>query len=299
MPAIPNAVALAGWIRLSDVRQPCGLADGPRAVDVPFLQPADLDHGRDDLSPLASAAQDLVLGDLVRLRPEDRRLRAGLQQVLGFGSYETAWAWLHRLRRAMVRPDRELLGGPGVTVELDSTFIGGRQGGRVRNQYLNKQEVAIAVEHRQPSGFGRARLTLIDSQDRKKGFFSFAHACIAPGTVLHTDGDQLFKDLPQHMPITHQRTVLQGVEATAHEALPGVHRVASLLKRWLAGTLHNGHSSAHLSYYLDEFTFRFNRRSSRSRGLLFYRLLQQAAHTDPHPLASLVAAPVTDRDDWS
>jgi ISXO2-like transposase domain len=223
----------------------------------------------------------------------------GLQQMLGFGSYETAWAWLHKLRRAMVRPDRELLGGPGVTVELDSTFIGGRQGGRVRNQYLNKQEVAIAVEHRQPSGFGRARLALIDSQDRKKGLFTFARTCIAPGTVLHTDGDQLFKDLPQRMPISHQRTVLQGVEATAHEALPGVHRVASLLKRWLAGTLHNGHSSAHLSYYLDEFTFRFNRRPSRSRGLLFYRLLQQAAHTDPHPLASLVAPPVTDRDDWS
>src|SRR5262252_3304774 len=77
MPAIPNAVALAGWIRLSDVRQPCGLADGPRAVDVPFLQPADLDHGWDDLSPLASAAQDLVLGGLGRLRSEDRRLGAG------------------------------------------------------------------------------------------------------------------------------------------------------------------------------------------------------------------------------
>ena len=127
----------------------------------------------------------------------------GLQQVLGFGSYETAWAWLHKLRRAMVRPDRELLGGPGVTVELDSTFIGGRQGGRVRNQYLNKQEVAIAVEHRQPSGFGRARLALIDSQDRKKGLFTFAHAASRPArscTPMATDSSKTCHNTAHHPP---------------------------------------------------------------------------------------------------
>ena len=70
----------------------------------------------------------------------------------------------------------------------------------------------------------------------------------------------------------------------AHHMLPAVHRVASLLKRWLAGTLHDGYTDEYLSYYLDEFTFRFNRRNSRSRGLLWYRLVQQAVVTDPHPL---------------
>ena len=77
--------------------------------------------------------------------------------------------------------------------------------------------------------------------------------------------------------------MLQPSPRPAHVLLPAVHRVASLLKRWLAGTLHDGQSAAHLDYYLDEFIFRFNRRTSRSRGLLWYRLVQQAVNTDPHP----------------
>ena len=89
--------------------------------------------------------------------------------------------------------------------------------------------------------------------------------------------------------------MLIGAKHPAHTLLPAVHRVASLLKRWLAGTLHHGQSGAHLPYYLDEFTFRFNRRTSRSRGLLFYRLLQQAVNTDPHPLYELIDAPLTVR----
>jgi ISXO2-like transposase domain len=204
----------------------------------------------------------------------------GLQRVLGFGSYETAWAWLHKLRRAMVRPDRELLGGEGVTVELDQTFIGGRAPSKDA-RYINKSEVVIAVELRHPTGFGRVRLGVIDIADRGSQLSEFARAAIAPGTVLRTDGDRLYKQLAQSVGATHERSVQFGAKELPHDMLPGVHRVASLLKRWLAGTLHNGHSAAHLEYYLDEFTFRFNRRGSRSRGLLFYRLLQRALNTDP------------------
>lgn len=214
----------------------------------------------------------------------------GLQRVLGFGSYQTAWAWLHKLRRAMVRPDRDLLGGPGVSVEMDCTFIGGRKKGRLAARYANKAEVVIAVELLHPAGFGRARMSHIDSRQRKAEIFDFAKANIAPGTILYTDGDPLYNDLHRQLDITHEPLVVVSSTEEAHQLLPGVHRVASLLKRWLAGTLHNGHSTAHLDYYLDEFTFRFNRRTARRRGLLWYRLVQQAVATDPHPYNELTAA---------
>jgi transposase-like protein len=214
----------------------------------------------------------------------------GLQRVLGFGSYETAWTWLHKLRRAMVRPDRDQLGGIGVSVELDQTFVGGRSRGGRRARYETKTEVMIAVERRHPRGLGRIRMRRVH-MDRKNEIFDFAIASIAPGTVLYTDGDRLYNDLSEEIDITHEPIVLMAANDPAHVLLPAVHRVASLLKRWLGGTLHYGQSAVHLDYYLDEFTFRFNRRTSRSRGLLFYRLLQQAVNTDPHPLHELVAGP--------
>src|SRR6476469_2771284 len=110
----------------------------------------------------------------------------GLQRVLGFGSYETAWAWLHKLRRAMVRPDRDRLGGPGVAVEMDATFIGGRSSRRPGgNRYENKAEVLIGVERRHPTGLGRARLGLIHSAERKADTMAFAQGSIAPASVLY------------------------------------------------------------------------------------------------------------------
>lgn len=212
----------------------------------------------------------------------------GLKRILGLGSYETAWTWMHKLRRAMVRPDRDQLGGPGISVELDETFVGGRSQLGRRGRYETKAEVAIAVERRHPKGLGRARMRRISKQ-RKHEVFAFAADVIAPGTALYTDGHYLYNDLAYELDVIHKPIVLVAARDPAHALLPAVHRVASLLKRWLAGTLHYGHSTAHLDYYLDEFTFRFNRRTSRSRGLLFHRLLQQAVNTDPHPLHALVA----------
>jgi transposase-like protein len=216
-----------------------------------------------------------------------------LQQMFGFGSYETAWTWMHKIRRAMVRPDRDLLGGPGVAVELDETFVGGRSPAGSR-RFGNKTEVVIAVERLHPKGLGRVRMRQIDSKNRKLEIFEFIDDVIAPGTILYTDGATTYNDIKEQFDVTHQPINLVGSGEPAHEMLPAVHRIAALVKRWVAGTLHHGQSSKHLGYYLDEYTFRFNRRNSRSRGMLFYRLLQQAVNTDPHPLKEL-----TQSDKWS
>lgn len=207
----------------------------------------------------------------------------GLQRVLGLGSYETAWVWMHKLRRAMVRPDRDKLSG---SVELDETYIGAPSAGGRRGRYENKTEVAIAVERLHPKGLGRVRMAHIGKQ-RRDGVFELAFNGIAPGTVVYTDGASHYVDIADELGLIHQPINLVAAPDPAHEMLPAVHRVASLLKRWLAGTLHDGQSTKHLEYYLDEFTFRFNRRTSRSRGLLFHRLIQQAVNTDPHPMREL------------
>ena len=109
---------------------------------------------------------------------------------------------------------------------------------------------------------------------------------IEEGSTIKTDGAINLKRLAG-LGYQHQRFVGIDSAEPAHVNLPGVHMVGSLLKRWLTGTLHYAVSQEHLAYYLDEYTFRFNRRTSNSRGLLFYRLLQQAVNTDPHPLAEL------------
>jgi hypothetical protein len=214
----------------------------------------------------------------------------GLQDALGFGSYETAWAWLHKLRRAMVRPERELLNG---VVELDQSFLGGRSHGKAGGA-TEKAPITIAVE-RLPSGrLGRARLDLAEvpnSVDQVE----FACDVIAPGTEIHTDGAWVLTRLSDHG-FTHHRTpgyLVSDLEAV----MPGPHLVSSLLKRWTAGTLHHLISRQQLPYNLDEFTFRFNRRTSRARGLLFYRLLQQAAGTDPDPLSDLIGGIGNDWDE--
>jgi len=211
----------------------------------------------------------------------------GLQRVLGFGSYQTAWAWMHKLRRAMVRPDRDLLSG---VVEVDETFLGAREKGKNTDGRgtTNKAVVVIAVELLEnPKRLGRVRMAQL-RQVTAESLCGFVATTVEAGSTVRTDGWAAYNRLGSYG-YQHEKNNLVKSGHRAHELLPGVHRVASLLKRWLAGTLHHGISHAHLDYYLDEFTFRFNRRTSRSRGLLFYRLLQQAVHTDPHPYRQLTA----------
>ena len=205
----------------------------------------------------------------------------GLQRVLGLGSYQTAWAMLHRFRAAMVRPGRERLHGK---VEVDETYlaISDRQSpiakkGRKHN--TTKTLIIIAVEMLEPKGFGRIRLQRI-RDDSPESVLSFVQEVIEPGATVHTDGLASYRTLPD-LGYVHQRTVMLGSDVAAHVSMPGVHRVAALLKRWILGTHHGAVQPAHLDAYLDEFVFRFNRRSSSSRGMLFYRLLQQAVVTNP------------------
>jgi transposase-like protein len=205
----------------------------------------------------------------------------GLQRVLGLKSYQTAWTMLHRLRRAMVRPGRDQLKG---NVEVDETYIAITERGKPkstagRKSHTTKTLVAVAVETLEPKGFGRIRLRRIPD-DSEQYLLPFVREVVAPGSKVHTDGSPAYRSLSEHG-YRHKRIVMAGSDTPAHSSMPGVHRVASLLKRWLLGTHHGAVQPGQLDYYLDEFVFRFNRRTSRSRGLLFYRLLEQAVVTEP------------------
>jgi transposase-like protein len=263
------------------------VADLDAALEVCRVWAQDLGDGRGDLSPDPYAVEHVVCRDLLVTSQKNGASAQNLHDMLGLGSYETAWAWLHKLRRAMVRPDRELLSG---VVEVDESFVGGRAGGR-RGASTDKAPVMIAVENvgtqvNRKLQLGRVRLGVADAPGSKQ-LVEFARTTVAPGSLIRTDGARMFRVLAQQG-YTHQYVSGYSSPEPGHVTLPGPHRVASLLKRWNAGTHHYRVEREHLQYYLDEFTFRFNRRRSRARGLLFYRLLQQSVNTDPHPLADLI-----------
>jgi transposase-like protein len=220
----------------------------------------------------------------------------GLQRELGLGSYQTAWSLMHRLRRAMVRPERERLSG---LVEVDETFLRGR-GSRsnkprraaskklkVRPSGRKKSIVIMAVEVCEPNKFGRVRLRRVQATSKDQ-VLPFVLDAVEPGSTIRTDGSESYRLLPEYG-YSRDRNVLLGSDEPAHVSLPAVHRVAALLKRWLLGIHHGSVQPHQLDYYLDEFTFRFNRRTSRSRGLLFYRLLEQAVITGPVTYRAIAA----------
>lgn len=206
----------------------------------------------------------------------------GLQRVLGLKSYETAWVWMHKFRRAMV-PSDQLLSG---TVELDETFVGGVAAMRP-GRGSTKLGVMVATEMVTARKHGRVRLKVTPAG--KLPLVEWAQEVIAPNSTIKTDGARELRRLSD-LGYEHKYFTQLGNPTPAHIDLPGVHRVASLLKRWLEGTMHSGYSEEHLQYYLDEFTFRFNRRTSRARGLLFYRLMTNAVQTAPQPMRDIVAA---------
>jgi transposase-like protein len=207
----------------------------------------------------------------------------GLQRVLGLGSYQTAWAWLHKLRRAMVLPGRELLSG---AVEVDESYFGARRAGAAGRGVTGKPIVAIAVEARGEAS-GRVRMRRIPDVT-KATLTDFVLDHVSCDTEVHTDGWHGYFDIGRH-PFTHVVTNVSAGGDPAHVVMPHVHRLASLVQRWILGTHQGAISHEQLDYYLDEFTFRFNRRRSRHRGLLFYRLLEGAVTTDPHPYRALAS----------
>lgn len=199
-----------------------------------------------------------------------------LQRQLGLRRYETAWMMLHKLRRAMVNPERELLTGP---VEVDECFVGGNaEGLRGGREHGVKALVVVAVEVR-GAGSGRVRLQVIDNASAAT-LCGFVTASVRPAAVVHTDAWQGYKRLSK-LGYDH-RSRSQRAHRRLHgdpdDILPRVHRVISHLKTWLQGT-HRGVSAEHLQAYLDEFTFRFNRR--RTPMAAFQTLLGLGSHTTP------------------
>jgi transposase-like protein len=210
-----------------------------------------------------------------------------LERTLGV-RYRVAWVMLQRLRVAMVRAERERLSGE---VEVDETFLGGPKSGGKRGRGAIKNLVVIAVEIKQPKGFGRVRMRHVPDASAAH-LLPFVSDVVRPGSSVLTDGWRGYNGVDERG-YTHARTILSASNDPAHVVMPGVHRIASLLKRWVLGTHQGSVTPEHLQSYLEEFTFRFNRRTSRSRGLVFQRLLEQA----------VVTGPVTERDvtggyDW-
>jgi transposase-like protein len=196
-----------------------------------------------------------------------------LQRQLGLKRYETAWGLLQKLRRAMVRPERDRIHGE---VEVDETYVGGvelgRRAGRLRDS--TKSIVVGAVEIR-GQGSGRVRLRVVEDLSAAS-LVGFLEESVAPGSVIHTDGWGGYRPLAIKDYDHRRRT--QGRPTNVGTLFPRVHRVFSNLKTWLTGT-HHGVGAHHLQHYLDEYVFRFNRR--RTPMAAFQSLLGLTSQHEP------------------
>ena len=213
----------------------------------------------------------------------------GLQQILGLSTYRTAWTWLHKIRKAMVRSDRAKLTG---TVEVDETYIGGEEHSESTGRGTgNKVLVAIAVELHETGSKtglkipGRVRLSVIPDAS-KASLMPFITDNVEKGSEIITDGWTSYASLAEN---GYKHTVyVQRNKQEDEKILPHVHLIISLLKRWLLGTHQGAVSDKHMQAYLEEYTFRFNRRKAAQRGLLFYRLLEGAVITAPSTFKDIV-----------
>lgn len=192
----------------------------------------------------------------------------GLKRMLGLGSYRTAWTWLHKLRRAMVRPGRDCLSG---IVEVDETYVGGNKPGKRGRGAGGKVLVGVAVQDKGEEGIGRVRLGILEDASADS-LTPFVQERVDVGSTIRTDDWLGYTRLES---VGYRREVVYPAE------LKLAHLVTSLLKRWLLGTHQGAVNPEHLGYYLDEYTFRFNRRTSTHRGMLFMRLLQNAVRIEP------------------
>jgi transposase-like protein len=199
----------------------------------------------------------------------------GLQRAMGLGSYHTAWEWMHRMRQAMVLPGRSKLTGE---VEIDEAFIGGVKSGKRGRGALGKVMVMVAVEVR-GTAIGRARLQVIPDA-KADTLLETVQSLAEPGSEIVTDGLASYGGLPA---LGFNHTVSRHTPEVGNNLLPKAHRVIALVKRWLLGTHQGSFAHDRLQTYLDEFVFRFNRRTSNSRGLLFHRLLSQCLQHSPIP----------------
>jgi len=203
---------------------------------------------------------------------------SNLMDFMVFGSYRTAWTWLHKLRRAMVRTKREKLTG---IVEVDETYIGGEEKGTGK-QGRGAEEKCLVVIATECIGkrIGRVRFKIIPDASTES-LKPFIEDNVEHGSEVITDGWTGYSFLSKSTDYKHNEKIISGSGKEAHELLPHIHLVISLVKRWINGTHQGKMTPKYLEYYLDEFAFRFNRKMSTYRGKLFYRLMQQAVCTPP------------------
>ena len=205
----------------------------------------------------------------------------GLQRILGIGNYQTSWTWLHKFRRLMVLSSRKKLTGE---VEVDETYIGGKKAGKRGRGAEGKSLVVIAVEIIGKKT-GRVRLSRIESAS-SENLNKFILNNIEPSSTIITDDWSSYRKL-EGLGYFHKIQPAK-INEDGESVLPNVHRVASLLKRWLLGTHQSYLNQSKLDYYLDEYVFRYNRRTSKSRGLLFLRLLEQAVYAEPISYSEII-----------
>ena len=205
----------------------------------------------------------------------------GLKRILGLGSYQTAWSWLHKMRTAMIRPGRDRLAG---VVEVDESYVGGEKPGKRGRGAEGKVLVVVAVEDKAEKGIGRIRMAVVPNA-AAESLTPFIKASVQEGSTVRTDGWGGYGELKSsgYKHIVERKDAFVG-----DKPLKLAHLAVSLLKRWLLGTHQGAASHEHLGYYLDEFVFRFNRRTSTHRGLLFLRLLQNSVLGEPLPYKNIV-----------
>lgn len=286
--ALYAATAVATGFPMSWMRQPGSMADSEKDPLLYALSPPDLGHGWDSVREDAHASSGVVPSYLVRHQPKtwcecsrhEKSTRFGqLPDSLGVAAQAPSCHGTARSKHAV-----------HGCVEVDEAYVGGEEKGVHGRESETKAIVVIAVEVHSPKGFGRVRLRQVPDVS-SRSLLGFVLDAVAPGTVVVTDGWKGYNGLSKHGYV-HDRRVLADSGDPAHVVLPGPHRIASLLKRWLIGTHQGAVSKDHLDYYLDEYTFRFNRRSSRSRGLLFHRLVEQAVQIEPTTYKNILGGKV-------
>jgi hypothetical protein len=245
------------------------------------MRPPTLGDVADDLPGHAQAAGGLVSRHVLDHHAEEWRQHPRAAKGSWAGGYKTAWTWLHNLRRAMVRPGRDRLSG---RIEVDETYLGGLEEGARRRQTDRKALIVSSLQRRRTWGGTNPHAAHPECLRRKSG-------ALCPGGhrtgTVDTDGWLGYRPV-ETAGYDHQVTFLRGKGESPSVLMPRVDRVVSLLKRWLMGTHQGAVTPEYPDYYLNEFTFRFNRRRSRNRRKLFYRLAQQAVAIDPVPYKSVI-----------
>ena len=211
-----------------------------------------------------------------------------LQRQMGFRSYQTAWSWLHKIRRAMVRPGRAPL---AEHIEADETLVGGSRSGRPGRGAAGKTVVAGAVEsgrgQRRGRRLGRLRLAVVPDASAAS-LEGFVVGNLAAPAAVTTDGWSGYGGLAARG-YAHQAINLSRSWGEASVRLPAIHLVFGLAKRWLLGTHHGAVRTKHLQAYLDEYVFRFNRRTANSIAHRFARLIEHAVATPPATYRAIAA----------